>query len=154
MNVNELSGGSASEGAAASGERFLAWLLRLMGATESLALAAVFMPQAMMATIHARLGMGTLPDAAVVDYLTRSLSGLYTTHGFILLYLSFHVRRNLGVIEFWGAVTLVYGVILIGIDIHAGLPWFWVLLEGPVVALMGALMQALSRRIASGRRSA
>lgn len=127
-------------------ERILQILLRLGGFTMLLAVFAIFLPVRWMAVTHEWLGMGPFPESPLVDYLTRSASLLYAWHGGLLLVLSFNVRRFQPVLIYLGIVTAIGGWILLGIDLHAGMPLYWTLWEGPPVALLGCLMVWLALR--------
>jgi hypothetical protein len=107
----------------------LALLLRLIGLAELCALAAVLAPARWLAAVHAWLGLGTMPWTPVVGYLARSDSALYALHGAMLVFISFDVERYQRLIRFLAMCALVYGVILLGIDLVEGLPLWWVLSE-------------------------
>lgn len=129
-------------------ERILVIFMRIRAAIMLLALAAVVMPEAWMADLHARLGLGTFPHAPLVAYLTRSLSALYAVHGGVMLLLSFDVRRYAPVITGVACVELAFGLILLFIDLSIPMPLSWTLGEGPVIMLMAAailLLQWLAR---------
>lgn len=125
----------------------LTWLLRLSAAVLLLAVPTALLPTESMSTIHAALGLGTMPRAPLVDYLTRSASLLYGMHGGILLVLSFDVRRYAPVIRVVGYLTIAFGVSMFAVDLYAGLPWYWTAFEGLPTAVVGVLMAALARRL-------
>lgn len=127
-------------------ERLLRILLRTGGVSMLLATFAIFMPVRWMAGTHVWLGLGEFPESPLVDYLTRSASLLYAWHGGLLLVLSSDIRRYRPVLLYLGLVTAIGGLILLGIDLHAGMPSFWTLAEGPPVALLGCLMVLLVLR--------
>ena len=106
---------------------------------------AIVMPTRWMDLVHGYLNLGPFPRSPLVEYLTRSISLLYAIHGGILLVVSRDVARFAPLIRFLGMATSVTGLILLGIDIFAGMPWAWVVFEGPPVALIGVLMLALLR---------
>lgn len=112
-----------------------------------LAVFAIFMPVRWMAVSHEWLGLGNFPESPLVDYLTRSASLLYTWHGGLLLLISFNVRRYRPLLIYLGIATAIGGLILLGIDLHAGMPAYWTLAEGPPVALIGCLMVFLALQI-------
>lgn len=122
-------------------------LLRVVGLLELSALAAVFFPTAWMEAIHAAAGLGSFPQAVLTQYLARSLSLMYAFHGAIVLYLSFHVRRHLAVVRLLGWLTVAAGVVMLGLDSWAGMPWPWTLAEGPSIAAIGLGMGLLSVRV-------
>lgn len=129
---------------------YLAWVLRLAGALLVLAWPFVFLPESWMATSHRALGLGEFPASTLVDYLTRSISVLYGIRGLVYLLLATDVARYLPVIRFFGWMDVVAGVLLIGIDLHAGLPLYWTLSEGPPLIGAAALILYLAKRAEPG----
>jgi len=129
-----------------SSERSLQILLRIGGVTMLLAFLAIFLPVHWMAIIHEWLGLGEFPDSPLVDYLTRSASLLYAWHGGMLLVVSFDVRRYRPLLLYLGIATSLGGLILLGIDLHAGMPAYWTLWEGPPVTVIGLLITWLALR--------
>jgi hypothetical protein len=128
-------------------ERILVGVLRGIGIAAMLAIVPVFMPHAWMDQIHDWLGLGELPRLPVVVYLTRSLSALYVFHGVVLWFIADDVRRNSRLVTVVGLCFLGFGVVLLWIDVHAGLPWYWIALEGPASLFFGAIILVLQRRI-------
>lgn len=108
---------------------------------------AVFLPVDWMSTTHWALGMGEFPASPLVDYLTRSVSVLYAFHGGLLLLLSTNVHRYRTLIIYVGASNLVIGLLLLGIDLHAGMPTWWTATEGPPVFVVGGVVLLLVRRL-------
>ena len=76
----------------------------------------------------------------------RSASAMYALHGLTVLFVSFDVLRYAQLIRFLAAVALVHGVIMFGIDLAEGMPWWWQSLEGPAIAATGLVVLALQRR--------
>jgi hypothetical protein len=124
-------------------------MLRVGGVVMLLATFAIFMPVSWMAASHEWLGLGEFPEAPLTDYLTRSISLLYAMHGGLLLILANDIRRYRPVLLYFGIVTIVGGVLLTGIDLHAGLPTYWILWEGPPIAVVGVVITWLVLRSAS-----
>lgn len=124
-------------------------ILRVMGAGGMLAIPAIFFPYSWMNAIHGYLGLGELPDAPIVSYLARSLSVFYAMMGAISLFISLDVRGNRSFVKLWGFATGVVGLVLLGIDINAGMPASWTVGEGPMVASAGMIVLWLQRDIAS-----
>jgi len=132
-----------------SPERTLAWLLRAVGALDLLSLLAVVMPRSWHDWAHQGAGLGPLPDGAIVFYLTRSASALYALYGALLLFLSRDVVRHLPVIRFLAVAAQVHAVVLMAIDVAAGLPRWWVLAEGLGYSAWSLAVLWLVRRVAN-----
>ena len=128
-------------------ERALVAFLRLTAAVLFLAALAVVMPFSWMAAAHQSMGLGDLPDRPIVSYLARSASALYVSQGIISLFLSFGVRRYQPLIRFLAWLAVIFGALMVAVDLAVGMPWFWTLGEGPVVSLMGAFVLFLERQV-------
>jgi hypothetical protein len=124
----------------------LAWLLRFGAAFTMSAFLAVFLPVRWMAATHGWLGLGEFPQSPLTDYLARSVAALYGFHGVLLLLLSLDVQRSLPVIRFIGVMNVLLGAMLLGIDLHAGMPAWWTLGEGPPLMAVGVAVLMLARR--------
>jgi len=110
---------------------------------EAVLLAAVIpavMPFAWMDEIHRQLDMGDLPRGPIMGYLTRSLSAMYAMHGGLVLFVSLDVRRFLPVIKCLAVLIVIFGIGMIVLDIMVGMPWFWVLGEGPIIIIFGGIL--------------
>jgi len=127
-------------------EKTLVLILRLAAVTLLLALGAIFLPFSWMAAVHAWLGLGELADTPLTGYLTRSLSALYAFHGAILFLVSLDVRRYGPLIRLLAVGNIVFGAVLLILDLSLGLPLFWTLSEGPSVMALGAVLFWLQRR--------
>ncbi len=130
-------------------EQTLAILLRIVGLVSFSAIIPTFMPFAWMEAAHGWLGLGELPDAPIVHYLTRSTSLLYAAHGAVVVYVSFNVRRYLPALRFTAVVLGFCGVSMTTIDLWSGLPWFWAGLEGPFLIVAALVLGWLTGRIPS-----
>jgi hypothetical protein len=122
-------------------------LLRAIAVAASLAVLPVFMPHAWMDAGHRWLGLGTLPETPIIVHLTRSLSAMYAFHAGLLWIVSRDVRRYAALVTYGALAIMVFGAVLIGIDVRAGLPWFWIAGEGPLTIGMGLAMFVLQRVI-------
>ncbi len=125
-------------------ERVLIVILRCTGVVLLTALVPAAMPFSWMAAIHARLGLGTLPDDPIVGYLTRSCSLLYAFHGALLLYLSTDLARFLPAIRFLLAISVPFGAALFWIDLLVGMPPGWVAFEGPPLVVLALVLWRLA----------
>ena len=125
----------------------LKFILRLIGTSSLTALVFVFVPSSWMASIHADLGLGEMPDTPVVWYLARSTSAMYALLGGLFWTLSLDPRRHRSVLVYLGAAIVAFGAILLGIDWSVELPFFWRIWEGPFLILVGTLIFVSSRRL-------
>ena len=127
----------------------LVWLLRLAGAFTSTAFLAMFLPVDWMAAIHRAAGLGELPRAPVVDYLARSVAAFYGFHGVLLLIISTNVVHYRLLVWFVAVLNVGFGVILLAIDLHAGMPLVWTMFEGPSIIVFGMVIGLLNLSLVS-----
>jgi hypothetical protein len=128
-------------------EGYLSLLLRLEAVVLLCALPAALMPTEWMASAHAWLGMGEMPRAPLVEYLTRSLSLLYAAWAPVLWLTAGDVRRYRPLIEVMAWTRFALGLALLVLDGIVGMPWFWLLAEGPSIVMLSAVIVALARRV-------
>jgi len=112
-----------------------------------LAFIAVFMPSEWMAASHAKLGIGELPRDPIIEYLTRTISALYGMHGGLLVIFGTDVARYIPAIRYTGLMNVVFGVLVLGVDLYAGMPLFWTLIEGPAIIVTGLVFFLLAQRV-------
>src|SRR5437763_1542167 len=126
-------------------DRVLTVLLRVFGGSALFALGAVVMPLSSMVAIHGWLGLGEMPTAPVVEYLARSVSGFYAFLGAVCLVMAADLERYRPLVRFLGLALIIMGVVFTGIDLAAGMPWWWSACEGPPVTAIGAWIYYLAR---------
>lgn len=136
---------------ASAAERLLALVLRAAGAVETLAVFPALMPRSWMAAVHDLIGLGPFPQGPVVEYLARSLSGLYALMGGMMLVASTDVRRYAPFITYTAVAVMVFGLLVLAVDLSVGMPLWWALGEGPFLMTLGAVLLALQRRAGAGR---
>ena len=127
--------------------RILAAVLRIGGGLACTAVFAIFLPTAWMAGIHRWLGLGEFPDAAVTQYLSRSVSAFYAMFGGLTILASLDLRRFGPVITYLASVTMAFGVVITGVDAMAKMPTYWTLVEGPPTFVIGLVILLLNRRV-------
>ncbi len=120
-------------------------VMLVCGIVEALAAIAVVLPRDAMSTAYRGLRLGEMPDAALFGYLARSASLLWAVHGVLVIGLARDIPRYLPIISLLGWLTLVMGVVLIGVDLVEGLPVWWTAAEGPIVIVMGLVYVGLTR---------
>ena len=111
-------------------DKALVLLLRFVGVPALFALVAVFMPSSWMAATHRWLGLGEMPTGPVVEYLARSLSAFYAVMGALCLVLTTDLERYRPLVRFLGVAFALMSLVLFGVDLAAGMPWWWSASEG------------------------
>lgn len=133
--------------------RVLVVLLRLAGAITVTAFLAILLPAEWMTSTHRWLGLGEFPRAPVVDYLARSIAALYGFHGVLLLIVSTDPVKYRAIVWFVAAMNIAFGLIVMAIDVHAGMPLFWTLGEGPPIIAFGIVIAVLNAGLSAPSRS-
>jgi hypothetical protein len=127
-------------------DQVLVMLLRyLLGIPGLFALVAVFMPLSWMAAAHCWLGLGEMPTVPVVEYLARSVSAIGALLGALCLVMASDLERYRPLVRFFGVALALLGIVFTGVDLVAGMPWWWTAFEGPPGVPVGALLFVLAR---------
>jgi len=134
---------------ASLGERLLVWLLRFEAAVLLLAFPTMLLPVSWMAATHRWLGLGEFPATPLVDYLCRSIAALYGFHGVLVWIVSTDVRRYRALVSYLAIMGLLFGVAILAVDLHAGMPWHWALFEGPPIFASAIVIGLLLRSVPS-----
>jgi hypothetical protein len=126
--------------------QLLVFILRLDGVVTLVAFGAMLLPVSWMADMHRSLGMGEFPQAPLTDYLVRSVSALYGFYGVLFLLVARDPLHHQPIVKFIGVAHVAFGVLVLAIDWHAGMPTLWTMLEGPPLVAAGiAVLYLLSR---------
>jgi hypothetical protein len=123
----------------------LVLFLRFGGVVLMLAFGAVLLPTDWMAAVHRWLGMGEFPAAPLTDYLVRSVAALYGFHGVLVLIVAGDPARYERIVLYLGVMDIVFGLMMLAIDLHAGMPIVWTAVEGPPLVGVGVLILYLRR---------
>src|SRR5690242_13313826 len=126
-------------------DKALVLLLRFVGVGSLFALVAVLMPSSWMAATHRWLGLGEMPAGPVVEYLARSLSAFYAIMGALCLVVAADLERYRPLVRFLGVAFALMSLVLLGVDLAAGMPWWWSASEGPGGVVLGMLLFVLAR---------
>ena len=129
----------------AMADKALVVLLRFVGVSALFALVAVFMPVSWMAATHRWLGLGEMPTGPVVEYLAGSVSAFYAVMGALCLVMASDPERYRPVVRFLGVAFALMSLVLLGVDLAAGMPWWWSASEGPGGVVCGTLLFVLAR---------
>lgn len=119
----------------------------LLGIGGLFALFPALMPLSWMAATHRWLGLGEMPTGPIVEYLARSLSVFYALVGAICMVMASDLERYRPLVRFFGVCLALLGVVFTGVDLAAGMPWWWTALEGPGAVPMGTLVYVLARPV-------
>jgi hypothetical protein len=88
--------------------------------------------------------MGEMPTGPVVEYLARSVSAFYALFGALCVMVSSDLERYRPLVRFLGAAFALMSLVILGIDVAAGMPWWWSASEGPGGVVFGVLMIVLA----------
>ncbi|HKO61355.1 MAG TPA: hypothetical protein VJV03_09360 [Pyrinomonadaceae bacterium] len=127
-------------------DRLLSWFLRLAGLVEILAFISVVMPRSWMESAHEWLGMGAMPEGALVMFMIRQASYAYGMHGVSLWILASDVVRFRPLIVFNGVAFLLAGPVFFLIDYTTGVPFWWTVFDSLACGVTGVLLLLLTRR--------
>ena len=127
-------------------------ILRIGAVLEMAFLAVVFLPQASLNAWHVWLGLGPMPDDAVLRYVIRGGAFAQVAIGVLLWMMARDVARFRPLILAVGIILLVCGPAFLLIDATAGMPRFWCLLDGISSLLGGGIISALCLLSAAAAR--
>jgi hypothetical protein len=134
--------------------RLQSCLLRLAGAVELLAFAAVVMPRSWMEASHVWLGMGEMPDGPVTIFMIRQASYTYGMHGISLWVLASDVRRFRPLVTLNGISFLLAAPVFFAIDHTSGVPFWWTVVDAAACGFFGAALLWLNRGTGEGGNGA
>jgi len=106
-------------------ERLQSWLLRVTGATEILAFAAVVMPRFQMEAAHRWLGLGEMAGGPIIMFMIRQASFTYGVHGISLWVLATDVERFRPLVILNGIAFVIAAPVFFVIDYKSGMPLWW-----------------------------
>jgi hypothetical protein len=138
-------------GRPSTAERWLVFLLRLIGAICLPALVVLFLPRSWIEVGHRWLGLGEFPPAPIADYLARSVSGLSAFYGGLLIGLSFDVRRYMPLIRYQALAIMILSACGVLVGGLAGMPLWFVGGDASACWAYGIAMLILAGRIEGGR---
>ena len=128
-------------------EIFTKYYFRIMAVMLLLALVFVAAPYAWMNSIHEWIGMGPLTDEPIVGYLARSTSAFYAMLGGFIWFLASDLRRYKPFLVFLSAVSILFAIAMLVIDIAEGMPRMWQVSEGPGGFILSLSFLLLSLKI-------
>jgi len=126
-------------------DKALVILLRIVGVPALFALVPVVMPFSWMIATHRWLGLGEMPTGPVVEYLARSLSAFYALVGALCLVVAADLERYRPLVRFLGVAFVLMSVVILFVDLAAGMPCWWTATEGPGGVVFGVLLFFLAR---------
>jgi len=127
-------------------DRALIWLMRLNAAVLLCAAPCVFLSFSTMDAIHRELLGVSLPDLPISRYMARSLSLLYASYGLITLFVTLEWQRYRPAVPVIAWLHVAFASAMLAVDWDAGMPWWWIIGEGPPLIGMGFVMLWLYRR--------
>jgi hypothetical protein len=128
-------------------DRVLLFMLRANAAILLLAAPCALLPFDWMDAVHRNwLGLGSLPNAVIARYLTRSLSLVYAMRGAVVLAVTLDWQRYRPIVPVLAWLHVSFGCAMLVVDLDAGLPWWWTASEGPSLATYGMAVLLVYRR--------
>lgn len=128
-------------------DRLLFLLVRLDAVILLCAAPCSLLPFAWMETVHRDwLGLGSLPDAIITRYMTRSLALVYSMHGGVILAVTLNWQRYRSFVPVLAWLHIVFGCAMLAVDLDAGVPWWWAAGEGPSIAIYAIIVLLVYRR--------
>ncbi len=121
-------------------QRLIAALLLGWGCIDGIALAFAGLPRSWMASIHAALGLGTMPQEPITGYLARSTCLLYALYGVLLIGISLDVRRYWKLIRILAFAAVIHGLLVMANAFGEGMPFWWGPAEGTGIVLGGLML--------------
>jgi hypothetical protein len=115
-------------------QRRLLWFLRVDAVILLSALLPILFPTEWMAELHERLGLGAFPRHRLTEYLTRSIAACYALHGAVVWLLTTDWPRYRPLIAPVFRLHVVFAAVILGVDLFAGMPVWWVLAESGTIA--------------------
>ena len=128
--------------------------MMIVGCGLMIAFLFVLMPGSQMDAIHQWLGLGEFPDRPISFYLARSTSLLYGIHGTLMFLVGLRLEKYHGLAPVFGWLHVVIGLCMLGVDLTAGMPWWWTSFEGVPIAMAGLVFVWLYRKSEMGREGA
>jgi hypothetical protein len=104
------------------------------------------MPIAWIAQWHAWLGLGHLPDDAVLRYAVRGGAFVQGAIGVLIWVIATDVVRYRPLVLTVGGIYLVSGPAFYFLDSAVGMPPFWGMMDGAACFLIGSVLLALAPR--------
>ena len=138
-------------GQPSAAERWLFFLLRLIGGVCLLALVPLWMPRGWIDAGHRWLGWGEFPAAPIAEYLARSVSALSAFYGGLLVALSFDVRRFIPLIRYQAAAMMLLSACGVMVGRWAGISWWFIGGDALACWAYGVPMLVLAWRVERGR---
>lgn len=126
-------------------DRWLARLMRLNALILLLAAIPIFFPTSWMVAMNERLGLGQFPQDRLTEYLTRSAAACYTLHGAMVWLIARDVRRYRPLIANLYRLHLAFALTILGIDLFAGMPSWWLVAEVGTIGTVAIMMLFVNR---------
>ena len=123
--------------------RLTAIFLRIIAIVQMLTFAVVLMPVAWIASWHAWLGLGVMPDDPVLRYVIRGAAFAQGGVGVLVWVIATDVVRYRPLVITTAAISLFAAPAYYFIDATAGMPRFWCIFDFAYCFLAGAVLLAL-----------
>jgi hypothetical protein len=109
--------------------------------------AGVFVPTRWLEAWHAWLGLGSMPDDALLQYALRGGAYVQGCLGVLMWVIVRDVVRHRPLVIAIGVIYLASGPAFLVLNAAVGMPKFWALFDGVSCTILGAaLLAAASER--------
>ena len=131
-------------------EKLLKLLLIGFGICCCIAVVPFLMPTSWMAACHEWLGLGSFPEAPIVDYLARSTSGLCAFLGVLALVLATNVRGYSAIIRLLAISLAALEIINLLYGFSSAMPAWWIWSDAIGAGGFAVAVLYLQQKIKSG----
>lgn len=115
-------------------------VLKVAAATSLITLGAVFAPDYALGKLQWLLGMGRLPDSALLRYLGAGGSFVYIVTGILMWVMAGDVVRYRPMIVLSAWIMLAAAPIYAYINLHTGMPLWWMAMDVVACLVLGTVL--------------
>jgi len=117
--------------------------LRFLALLQMLTAAIIFIPRAWIASGHAWLGLGAMPDIVSLHYIIRGAALVQGAIGVLLWVVASDVPIYRPIVITTGAIYLLSTPFLYSIAAFTGMPRYWCIMDSSAAFVSGGILLAL-----------
>jgi len=119
--------------------------LRFLSLLQMLTAVIVVIPRAWIASGHAWLGLGNMPDVVSLHYIIRGAAFVQGAIGVLLWVVASDVTKYRPIVITTGAIYLLSAPLLYSIAAFTGMPRYWCIMDSSSALISGGVLLALCR---------